>query len=44
MKNTVVVSVRLPPKLHQQLKKAAKEDHRSMHSMILSLIEKGVKA
>ena len=43
MKDSVVVSVRLPSKLHQELKKAAKLDHRSMHSMILSLIEKGVK-
>jgi hypothetical protein len=43
-RNTVRISLRLPPALHQRLRERAKHEHRSLHSQIVWLLQNTVAA
>jgi predicted HicB family RNase H-like nuclease len=43
-KRQVRGNVRVPPELHSKLKRAAEKDRRSVNSMALLLIERGLAA
>ncbi len=43
MKSNIIYSLRIPEELHEQLKKQADKEKRSINNMILIMIEKYLK-